>query len=326
MPFAFFISISISIVKVSLMASRLFNILLVVGFGLLAGVRAQAGALVLLTDFGTSDGAVSAMHGVAYGVDPTLVVSDLTHQIPDYDIWLGAYRLFQTANYWPEGTVFVAVVDPGVGTSRKSVVLKTKQGRYFVGPDNGLFTLIAERDGVAELREIDESVNRLPGSGESYTFHGRDVYAYVGARLASGGIHYEQVGPVLPAEAVVKIAYQRPVLKGKVIRGIIPVLDEKYGNVWSNIPKALFDQLQVGVGEQVQVRILHGGKQVAKVVAPFEHTFGGVAQGKPLVYLNSLLDVAVAISQGNFAAAHQVQSGVDWEIELTKVAGAKRSH
>ncbi|GJJ05624.1 acetolactate synthase [Duganella rhizosphaerae] len=275
-------------------------------------------ALVLLTDFGTSDGAVSAMHGVAYGVDPRLNVSDLTHNIPDYDIWLGAYRLYQTANYWPQGSVFVAVVDPGVGTSRKSVVLKTREGRYFVGPDNGLFTLIAERDGVAELREIDEKVNRLAGSGESYTFHGRDVYAYVGARLASGAISFEQVGPVLPSESVVKIAYQKAVRQGNVVRGIIPVLDIKYGNVWTNIPKALFDELGIGVHQRVQVRILHKGKQVDKVVAPFEHTFGGVAQGKPLVYLNSLLDVALAISQGNYARQHHIDSGVDWEIEISK--------
>ena len=300
--------------------SRLF-VLCLLTFTL---VRAQAGsALVLLTDFGTSDGAVSAMHGVAYGVDPALLVSDLTHQIPDYDIWLGAYRLYQTANYWPQGTVFVAVVDPGVGTERKSVVLKTLGGRYFVGPDNGLFTLIAERDGVAELRQIDETRNRLPGSGASYTFHGRDVYAYVGARLASGKISFADVGPLLPNDAVVKIAYQPAALTGKVIRGIIPVLDEKYGNVWTNIPQALFEQLQVGVGQAVQVRILHGGKQVAKVVAPFEHTFGGVAQGKPLVYLNSLLDVAVAISQGNFAAQYKVASGVDWEVEISKAAPAR---
>jgi S-adenosylmethionine hydrolase len=276
-------------------------------------------ALVLMTDFGTSDGAVSAMHGVAYGVDPTLHVSDLTHNIPDYDIWLGAYRLYQTANYWPKGSVFVSVIDPGVGTARKSVVLKTKEGRYFVGPDNGLFTLIAERDGVAELREIDEKVNRLAGSAESYTFHGRDVYAFVGARLASGAITYEQVGPVLPSESVVKIPYQKAVRNGNTIRGIIPVLDVKYGNVWTNIPKSLFEQLKVGVHEQVQVRILHKGKQIDKVIAPFEHTFGGVAKGKPLVYLNSLLDVAIAISQGNYAAKHNIESGVDWEVEITKV-------
>jgi len=275
-------------------------------------------ALVLMTDFGTSDGAVSAMRGVAFGVDPALSVSDLTHNIPDYDIWLGAYRLYQTANYWPQGSVFVSVIDPGVGTDRKSVVLKTKEGRYFVGPDNGLFTLIAERDGVAELREIDETVNRMPGSGESYTFHGRDVYAYVGARLASGTIKFEQVGPVLPSASVVKIAYQKAVRSGDTIRGIIPVLDVKYGNVWTNIPKALFTELGIGLHDLVQVRILHNGKQINKVVAPFEHTFGGVAKGKPLVYLNSLLDVAVALSQGNYAAKHKIESGVDWEIEISK--------
>jgi len=276
-------------------------------------------ALVLMSDFGTSDGAVSAMHGVAFGVDPTLQVSDLTHDIPDYDIWLGGYRLYQTANYWPKGSVFVSVIDPGVGTARKSVVLKTREGRYFVGPDNGQFTLIAERDGVAELREIDEKVNRLAGSGESYTFHGRDVYAFVGARLASGAITFEQVGPVLPSASVVKIAYQKAVRQGNTIRGIIPVLDVKYGNVWTNIPKSLFDELKVGLHEQVQVRILHNGKQIDKVIAPFEHTFGGVAKGKPLVYLNSLLDVAIAISQGNYAASHKIESGIDWEVEITKV-------
>jgi S-adenosylmethionine hydrolase len=285
-----------------------------------ADAAGDKSALVLQSDFGTSDGAVSAMHGVAYGVDPTLVVADLTHNIPDYDIWLGGYRLYQTANYWPKGSVFVSVIDPGVGTTRKSVVLKTREGRYFVGPDNGQFTLIAERDGVAELREIDEKVNRLAGSGESYTFHGRDVYAYVGARLASGAITYEQVGPSLPVDSVIKLPYQKAVRDGNVVRGIIPVLDVKYGNVWTNIPKALLEELNIGVHDQVQVRILHKGKVVDKVVAPFEHTFGGVAKGKPLVYVNSLLDVAVAISQGNYADKHHIESGVDWDIEISKVA------
>lgn len=299
--------------------SRISQLLAAASFSALVAAQAHAAsALVLQTDFGTSDGAVSAMHGVAYGVDPRLTVADLTHNIPDYDIWVGGYRLFQTANYWPEGTVFVSVIDPGVGTARKSVVLKTRAGRYFVGPDNGQFTLIAERDGVAELREIDESVNRRPGSGESYTFHGRDVYAYVGARLASGTISYEQVGPLLPSESLVKIPYQRPVRNGDTLRGIVPVLDVKYGNVWTNIPKSLFDELHLQEHDKVQVRIFHKGKLVDKVVAPYEHTFGGVAEGKPLVYLNSLLEVALALNQGNYAAKHHVASGVDWEIEVAK--------
>lgn len=298
---------------------KLKHILTAAAFSALATAQALAvDALVLMTDFGTADGAVSAMRGVAFGVDPKLAVSDLTHQIPEYDIWLGAYRLYQTANYWPQGTVFVSVVDPGVGTARKSVVLKTKQGRYFVGPDNGLFTLIAERDGVAELREVDEKVNRLSGSAESYTFHGRDVYAYVGARLASGQITYEQVGPVLPAASVVKLAYKKAERQGDVVRGMIPVLDDKYGNVWTNIPKQLFTDLNIAVGDPVRVRILNNGKPVGTYVAPFHNTFGGVAKGKPLVYLNSLLDVAIAISQGNFARQHKIGSGPGWEVEISK--------
>jgi S-adenosylmethionine hydrolase len=117
----------------------------------------------------------------------------------------------------------------------------------------------------------------------------------------------------------VKIAYQQPRRQGATLRGIIPVLDEKYGNVWTNIPKSLFDELHVAAGDKLQVRIFHGGKQVGKtVVAPFENTFGGVAKGRPLVYLNSLLDVSVAISQGNYAASHHIDSGVDWEIEVAK--------
>ncbi|GAB2869653.1 SAM-dependent chlorinase/fluorinase [Pseudoduganella ginsengisoli] len=295
------------------------HLLLTAAFSALTATQALAAdALVLMTDFGTADGAVSAMRGVAFGVDPKLGVSDLTHQIPEYDIWLGAYRLYQTANYWPIGTVFVSVVDPGVGTTRKSVVLKTREGRYFVGPDNGLFTLIAERDGVAELREVDEKVNRLPGSAESYTFHGRDVYVYVGARLASGQITFEQVGPVLPADSVVKLPYKKAAREGNVVRGMIPVLDDKYGNVWTNIPKALFTELNIAPGDKVQVRILHNGKQAGSYVAPFHNTFGGVEVGKPLVYLNSLLDVAVAIRQGNFARQYKVSSGPGWEVEISK--------
>ena len=281
---------------------------------------AASDALVLMTDFGTSDGAVSAMRGVAYGVDPKLMVSDLTHQIPDYDIWLGAYRLYQTANYWPVGTVFVTVVDPGVGTDRKSVVMKTKQGRYFVGPNNGLYTLIAERDGVAELRLIDEKVNRLPGSAASYTFHGRDVYTYVGARLASGQISYEQVGPALSVDTVIRLPYEKPVRAGNAVRGMIPVLDEKYGNVWTNIPKALFEELGIAIGDKVAVRISRGGKLVGRFVAPYRNTFGEVPKGQPLVYLNSLLEVAIALNEGNFAAKHKISSGLDWKVEIHREA------
>src|ERR1700755_1415507 len=138
-------------------------------------VTAQNKILVFQSDFGLKDGAVSAMKGVAMGVSPELRLFDLTHEIPAYNIWSAAYRLQQTVPYWPVGTVFVSVVDPGVGTERKSVVLKTKPGQYIVTPDNGTLTLIAESLGISEIREINEALNRRQDSKKSYTFHGRDV-------------------------------------------------------------------------------------------------------------------------------------------------------
>src|ERR1700722_18150086 len=249
--------------------------------------------LVLMTDFGVQDGAVSEMKGVAYGVSQDLLISDLSHEIPD--IFTGAYRLYQAEEFWPKGTVFVAVIDPGVGTERLSVVLKTRTGRYFVAPNNGLLTLVAERDSIEELRQIDEKVNRRPGSEQSHTFHGRDVFGYTGARLAAGVISFEQVGPKLPPSALISIAYRKPQRSGNKLLGIIPVLDVQYGNVWTNIPKQLFDQLQVQLGQPVRVRISHNGQLVDDTIPPYQRTFGEVAVGQPLVYINSLLNVAVAL-------------------------------
>ena len=280
--------------------------------------------LVLMTDFGQADGAVSAMRGVAFGVDPQLNISDLTHQIPTYDIWIAAYRLYQTVNYWPEGSVFVTVIDPGVGTVRKSVVLKLKNGRYFVGPNNGLYTLIAERDGIAEMREIDEKVNRLPGSADSYTFHGRDVYAYTGARLASGIISFEQVGPVLDPDSLVKIVYQKADRSGDTLRGNIPVLDVNFGNVWTNVPKALLDQLSIKAGDMLTVRIYNKDKKIATVTVPFANSFGEVKVGKPLAYVNSLLNFSLALNQGDFAKKYHVESGAQWHVEIDRPAAPKK--
>src|SRR5882672_1792921 len=183
-------------------------------------LSAQNKIVVFQTDFGVKDGAVSAMKGVAMSVSPDLKLFDLTHEIPAYNIWEAAYRLEQTVPYWPTGTVFVSVVDPGVGTIRKSVVLKTKTGQYIVTPDNGTLTLIASSQGIAEVRQIDEVLNRRKNSQESYTFHGRDVYAYTAARLAAGVISFEQVGMKLPNE-VVQIPYQQAVKEGNTLKGTI---------------------------------------------------------------------------------------------------------
>ena len=174
--------------------------------------------LVFQSDFGLKDGAVSAMKGVAVNVDKELKIYDLTHEIPAYSIWEASYRLYQTAEYWPSGTVFVSIVDPGVGTERLSVVLKTKSGHYFVTPDNGTLTLVSEKFGIDEIRQIDEAVNRRKNSEKSYTFHGRDVYAYTAARLASGDITFEQVGKKLPSKVETIILSPFSMNKGTITR------------------------------------------------------------------------------------------------------------
>ncbi len=285
---------------------------------LAAPVRAES-PLVFYTDFGTADGAVSAMKGVAYGVSQKLLISDLSHENPG-SLFAGAYRLFQVENYWPKGTVFVSVIDPGVGTARLSIVLKTRTGNYFVSPNNGLLTLVAERDGIEELRQIDEKVNRLPGSENSNTFHGRDVFGYTGARLAAGVISFDQVGPKLPPETLVTIPYQKPERHGNTLTGFIPVLDIQFGNVWSNIPKSMIDELGVAAGDHLRLRIRHEGKLVTQAIVPFQRTFGDVPVGQPLIYINSLLCVSVALNQDSYAARHRISSGAGWTIEVSRLA------
>ncbi|MGH7491528.1 MAG: SAM hydrolase/SAM-dependent halogenase family protein [bacterium] len=282
-----------------------------------AGARAQS-ALVLQSDFGLKDGAVACMKGVAFGVDRNLKIFDLTHDIPNYNIWEAAYQLKQTASFWPPGTVFVSVVDPGVGTERKSVVIKTKTGHYFVSPDNGTLTLVAEDLGIAEVREIDEKTNRLAGSEKSYTFHGRDVYAYTAARLASGVILFERVGPMLAPE-IVKIPYEKPRLDGKAVLGTIPILDVQYGNIWTNIDDQTFQKLGVKLNEKVSVEIQLEGKTMWQGQMPYVHTFGEVPLGQPLLYLNSLLNVSIALNQDSFAAKLQIGSGPQWRVKIEKV-------
>ena len=282
-------------------------------------LSAQNKTVVFQSDFGLKDGAVSAMKGVAISVSPDLKLFDLTHEIPAYNIWEAAYRLEQTVIYWPAGTVFVSVVDPGVGTRRRSVVLKTNSGHYIVTPDNGTLTLIARSLGIEAIRGIDEAVNRRKGSEKSYTFHGRDVYAYTAARLAAGTISFEQVGAALPNE-VVKIPYQQAVMESKKVKGTIAILDVQYGNIWTNIPAELFNQLQVKPGDKLHVVIYQNKIKKYEGDMPYTETFGAVAKGKPLAYLNSLLQLSFALNMGDFSAVHKVYSGNDWRVEITKAA------
>lgn len=277
--------------------------------------------LVFQTDFGLVDGAVSAMYGVAYCVNPELKIHDLTHDITPYNIWEASYRLIQTIAYWPENTVFVSVVDPGVGSTRRSVVARTRSGKYIVTPDNGTLTHILRLDGITAVRQIDEQVNRLPRSGESYTFHGRDVYAYTGARLASGVICFDEVGPECPVESLVSLPIVEPYLDGHAACGTIDVLDVRFGSLWTNIPREMFLQTGIQYGDRVSITIENDTRTVYRNIILFAKSFADVYVGEALAYVNSLDCMAVAINQGSFARAYNIGTGNSWRIRIEPFKG-----
>ncbi len=274
--------------------------------------------LVFQSDFGIADGAVSAMYGVAYSVSPNLTICDLTHEIPQYNIWEASYRLIQTVQYWPSNTVFVSVVDPGVGSTRRSIAVKTEKGHFIITPDNGTLTHIKRFSRIVEARELDENTNRLPNSGESYTFYGRDIYAYTGARLAAGLITFEEIGPSLNVEDVVELHVTEATKEGDVIQGTVDILDVRFGSLWTNISKNLFKELGVNYGERVEIAIINDTREVYRNIIKYARSFADVHVGEPLIYVNSLEYMAVAINQGSFSKAYNVQTGSQWKISIRR--------
>lgn len=274
--------------------------------------------LVLQTDFGTSDGAVCAMYGVAMSVDPSLRIFDLTHDIPQYNVWEASYRLYQTMSYWPEETVFISVVDPGVGSERRSIVAKTAANQYIITPDNGTLTHIKNNSDIIEARMIDESVNRLPHSGESYTFHGRDVYAYTGARLASNVITFEQAGPAIEVDSIIELPKSEACMRNGVIMGNIDILDIRFGNLWTNIDRSLFKELGVQYGDSFEVTIENETRKLYQNVMTFGRSFADSLVGEPLIFVNSLDKLGIAINQGSFAEMYHIEPGINRKIIICK--------
>ena len=275
--------------------------------------------LVLQSDFGLVDGAVSAMIGVALEESPTLKIHHLTHDITPYNIFEGSYRLFQTVNYWPAGTTFVSVVDPGVGSKRKSVVAKTKKGQYIVTPDNGTLSFIKKHVGIEDIREISEVENRRKDTEHSYTFHGRDVYAYTGAKLASGHISFEEVGPELKVEDIIEIQVVETTLAENYVSGAIDILDVRFGSLWTSITREEFYTLKPEFGDRFEVTIYNNDMLVYQNQVTYGKSFADVRIGQPILYINSLYRVGLAINQGSFAKAYNVGVGAQWHIEIKRI-------
>ena len=275
--------------------------------------------LVFQTDFGLDDGAISAMEGVSFGVSRDLNIRHLTHNIPQYNIFDASYRLYQAINYWPEGTVFVSVVDPGVGSSRKSVVAKTVTGQYIVTPNNGTLTHINKFVGITELREISERTNPLEHSELSYTFHGRDVYAYTGARLASDTIDMEGVGPKMDLDEVVQLELYGCKEIENGVRGQVDILDVRFGSLWTSIPYEEFKKCGFEFGDTVLVTIYNRDKIAYTGQIVYGRSFADVPVSSPIIYMNSAYHIAVAINQGSFAKAYGIGVGSDWKITMQKI-------
>lgn len=276
--------------------------------------------LVLQSDFGLSDGAVAAMEGVALSVDPSLRLYSLTHEIPPFDTYEASYRLLQAVPYWPEGSVFVSVVDPGVGSARRSCVAKTVTGQYIVTPDNGSLSHIARVIGIEEVREISKDERRA-GSQFTQTFHGRDVYAYIGARLAAGIRKFEEIGELYDVKDVVMLEMPEAKFEDGVLTGTIETLDVRFGSLWTNISSELFAQLGAERKDLIDISIYNGDRKVHRSFVTYALTFADVEIGESLIYVNSMNHMAVAINQGSFADAYHIGTRNGWKITMKKASG-----
>ncbi|MCI0602203.1 SAM-dependent chlorinase/fluorinase [bacterium] len=254
--------------------------------------------VVFMSDFGTIDDSVAICKGVMLGIEPDLRIIDITHEVQPFSIMDAARFLAGTAPHFPSGTVFVVVVDPGVGSVRKPIVVKSRKNQFFVLPDNGLITLVEEADGIESVREI-TNIKWMNGNALSSTFHGRDIFSPVAAHLASGK-DWIEVGPVVPTP--IRLDVHRSRIDEKGLTGEIIGTDGPYGNLLTNIPAEIFQKMNIALGDLIHARI---GERDFEI--PFVKTFSDVAVGQPLFYIDSRGRLGIAINQGNFADAYKIR-------------------
>jgi S-adenosylmethionine hydrolase len=279
-------------------------LLLLVGAVLLRAEEASAPpTVVFMTDFGTVDDSVAICRAVMYGIEPRLRIIDLTHQVTPFAIADGARFLFGATPYFPAGTVFVVVVDPTVGSSRKAIVAKSKRGQYFVLPDNGLITMVEERDGVAGVHEI-TNPKWMIGSALSSTFHGRDIFSPVGAHLAHGE-DWTQVGPEMAVKDLVRLELEPAKLDEHGLSGEVIATDGPFGNLVTNISAENFQKLGYERGQKVNLML--GNKPMS---IPFVRTFADVEVERPLLYIDSRGRLGLAVNQRSFAERYGIKPPV----------------
>src|SRR5271166_1137111 len=257
----------------------------------------QPPTLVFMTDFGVVDDSVALCKGVMYSIAPNLRIVDLTHQVEAFSIRDGARFLFGATPYFPAGTVFVVVIDPGVGSSRKAVVVKSKRGQFFVLPDNGLMTMVEGRDGVEAIREI-ANPDWMVGAKISSTFHGRDIFSPAGAHIARGD-DWTQAGPTI--KQLVRLDLKPARVDNKGLTGEVIALDGPYGNLVTNI--SVDDFLKLGYQRGDKLKVTIAGREVEM---PFVRTFSDVPLKQPLLFIDSRGRASFALNQASFAAVYKI--------------------
>jgi S-adenosylmethionine hydrolase len=256
-----------------------------------------------MTDFDVKDDAVGICKAVMDGIAPGVRIIDITHQSEPFNIAMGARFLAGSAPYFPKDAVFVVVIDPTVGSKRKAIIAKSKVGQLFILPDNGLLTLIAARDGIAEVHEITNPAWMI-GSGISSTFHGRDIFSPAGAHAARGD-DPAQAGPVIdPANLVLLTSMANATVDAKGLSGQVIGTDGPFGNLVLNVPAETFAQLGYKIGDQVPATL--DGKSFT---LPFVKTFSDVPVGKDLFYIDSRGRLSLGINQGNFSEHYKITAG-----------------
>jgi S-adenosyl-L-methionine hydrolase (adenosine-forming) len=257
-----------------------------------AGKSGARATIVFMTDFGTANDAVAICKAVMLSIAPDARIMDITHQVTPYQIEEGSRFLAAVSPYYPAGTVFVTVVDPGVGTSRKAIIIKTKKGQYFVLPDNGLITPVIDRDGLDSAREITNQGWMIQAAISS-TFHGRDIFSPAGAHLAAGW-DFNLVGPVVPQ--LVRLTPKTSTTTDKGINGNIIALDDPFGSLVTDIPGDEFKKLGYNLGDKFRIEI-----NKKSVVLPYVKTFMDIPVGDVLLFIDSRDRVSIAINQGNYS-------------------------
>jgi S-adenosylmethionine hydrolase len=266
-----------------------------------------------MTDFDVKDDAIGICKAVMETVDPGVRIIDISHQVTPYDIAEGARFLAGSAPYFPADAVFVVVIDPGVGSTRKAIIAHSRRGQYFVLPDNGLLTLFPSsgENQIIAAREITNPAWMI-GAKLSSTFHGRDIFSPAGAHLARGD-DWTQAGPALDPAKLIRIDIPTATIDTTGLHAQVLGLDGPFGNVILDVPSETFARLGYHLGDPVPVTI-----DGHPYTIPFHKTFSDVPVGSPLFYIDSRGRLALSLNQRNFADQYKVVPGMSVTIPAKK--------